>query len=1163
MAEFCHLHNHTEFSLLDGACRTEKMVELAREMGMTAVAMTDHGNLFGAVNFYNTVRAGGLKPIIGYEGYLTPYSRNDRSQGGSQGGLYHLTLLARNGRGLRNLLKLSSLAYTQGLYYKPRMDRELLEECSDGLICLSGCAKSRLNHFVLNGRVDEARQWLEEMRSVFGRDYFFIEVQDHGLEEQKQTLPRVFDLAGEMGIPTAATNDSHYLHSGDKTWHEVLLCISTKSTLDDPDRFKFDCDQLYFKSPAEMANLFPDHPQALENTLRIAEMCDVELDESLKFPAFEQDRCRDNAQYLRRLVREGLEQRYDGVDPQMQRRCEYELDVIERMGYADYFLITWDFIRFAREQEIPHGMRGSGSSSLVAHALGLTDINPMDYDLIFNRFLDPERREQPDIDIDLCERRREDVIDYVRRRYGQNSTAQIITFGTLMARNCVRDVGRVMGVPLEKVDRLAKMIPAGPGVTIKDGLESAPELGQLAQGDEEVARLLEHARKLEGLPRHASTHAAGVVIADKALWELVPLYKSGDGAVMTQWAMGDLEKMGMLKMDFLGLRTLTIIDRTLDIIQRNGKQAPNMDSDALDLKDEETYRLLTEGRTAGIFQLGSDGMKRLLVKLKPNSIEDLIAIVALYRPGPWQSGMVDDFIRRKHGEAKIEYPHPTFEPILKPTYGVIVYQEQIMRMCHEIAGISMAEALSMIKAISKKKEEIIGESRERFIQGAVKNGVGNDTAVRIFDLIMHFAGYGFNKAHASAYAFVAYRTAFLKAHFPTEFMAASISCEMGDTDKAVKLMEDCRSMGIEVLPPDINESGLDFTVVEDHLIRFGFGAIKNVGTGAALQVIKERQANGPYTSLFDFCERVDTREVTKGATDALMKAGCFDELPGRRAQLLAVLETALKAGSKARRDREMGQTGLFGPQVTEDPEERVRKNLPDVPPLSPMELARQESEALGLYVRHDPLQEHRRALERMTSASGGDLEHMQDGDGVVIGGIVEKVRKKRLKDKRQMGVLSVLDTEGMLECVMWPETLEKYAGLLEKNVVLLFAGKVSHRQDTSVIVDAAFPITAAAELVDTMVISVSCETVNGRIWEELDEIIAGSKGRTPVVFELKAGGLVLQCRKGKGRGVKASESLARRIEERTGEDSVHFRVRPPAANGRNGRNNSRRRRRRK
>ncbi len=1163
MVEFCHLHNHTEFSLLDGACRTEKMVELAREMGMTAVAMTDHGNMFGAVNFYNTARAGGLKPIIGYEGYLTPYSRNDRSQGGSQGGLYHLTLLARNGRGLGNLLKLSSLAYTQGLYYKPRMDRELLEECSEGLICLSGCAKSRLNHFVLNGLMDEARQWLEEMRSVFGEEYFFVEVQDHGLDEQKQTLPRVFDLAGEMGIPTVATNDSHYLHPGDKTWHEVLLCISTKSTLDDPDRFKFDCDQLYFKSPAEMAKLFPDNPQALENTLRIADMCDVELDESLKFPAFEQDQCQDNSQYLRQLVREGLGKRYDGVDTQMQRRCEYELDVIERMGYADYFLITWDFIRFARERDIPHGMRGSGSSSLVAHALGLTDINPLDYDLIFNRFLDPERREQPDIDIDLCERRREDVIDYVRRRYGQDSTAQIITFGTLMARNCVRDVGRVMGVPLEKVDRLAKMIPAGPGVTIKDGLESAPELGKLAQGDEEIARLLEHARKLEGLPRHASTHAAGVVIADKALWELVPLYKSGDGTVMTQWAMGDLEKMGMLKMDFLGLRTLTIIDRTLDIIERNGKQAPDMDSAALDLKDGDTYRLLTEGRTAGIFQLGSDGMKRLLVKLKPNSIEDLIAIVALYRPGPLQSGMVEDFIRRKHGEAKIEYPHPTFEPILKPTYGVIVYQEQIMRMCHEIAGISMAEALSMIKAISKKKEEIIGESRERFIQGAVENGVGKDTAVRIFDLIMHFAGYGFNKAHASAYAFVAYRTAFLKAHFPTEFMAASISCEMGDTDKAVKLMEDCRSMGIEVLPPDINESGLDFTVIEDHLIRFGFGAIKNVGTGAALQVIKERQANGPYKSLFDFCERVDTREVTKGATDALMKAGCFDELPGRRAQLLAVLETALKAGSKARRDREMGQTGLFGPQVTEDPEERVRQNLPDVPPLSPMELARQESEALGLYVRHDPLQEHRRALERMTSASGGDLEHMEDGDRVVIGGIVEKVRKKRLKDKRQMGVLSVLGTEGMLECVMWPETLEKYAELLEKNIVLLFAGKISHRQGTSVIVDAAFPITAAADLVDTVVISVSCETVNGRIWEELQEIMAGNKGRIPVFFELKAGGLVLKCRKGNGRGVKASESLARRIEERTGEDSVHFRVSTPAANGKNGRNNRRRRKMRK
>ncbi len=1146
MVEFCHLHNHTEFSLLDGACRTDRMVELAKEMGMPAVAMTDHGNMFGAVNFYHTAKEQGLKPILGYEGYLTPHRRDDRSHGGRQGDLFHLTLLARNRAGLENLFKISSLAYTEGLYYKPRMDKDLLQECSEGVICLSGCAMSRLNHLVLNGQKDDAQRWLDEMRSIFGRDYFFIELQNHGLSEQKETLPQVLDLAGQMDVPTVATNDSHYLRPQDREWHEALLCISTKSTLDDPERFRFDCDQLYFKSPEEMAQLFPENPEALKNTLRIAEMCDVELDESLKFPAFTQNQCENNATYLRTLVEKGLEDCYGGIEDEMRERIEYELGVIESMGYVDYFLITWDFIRFAREENIPLGMRGSGSSSLVAHALRLTDINPMDYGLIFNRFLDPERREQPDIDIDLCERRREDVINYVKKRYGANSTAQIITFGILMARSCVRDVGRVLGVPLKKVDRLAKMIPDGPGVTIQEALDDVPELNRFAEEDKEVARILEYARHIEGLPRHASTHAAGVVIADKPLWELAPLYKSGDGAVMTQWAMGDLEKMGMLKMDFLGLRTLTIIDRTLDIIEQSGKEAPDMGSAQLDLKDADTYRLLAEGLTTGVFQLGSSGMKRLLARLKPGSIEDLIAILALYRPGPLQSGMVEDFIRRKHGEADIKYPHHTFEPILKPTYGVIVYQEQIMRMCHEIADMSMAEALSMIKAISKKKEEVIARSKERFIRGAAKKGVEEKTAIRIYDLIMHFAGYGFNKAHASAYAFVAYRTAYLKAHFPTEFMAASISCEMGSTDKVVELMEDCASMGIEVLPPDINESGLDFTVIAEKVIRFGLGAIKHVGTGAARQVIDERAGNGPYKSLFDFCERVDTKEVTKGATEAFMKAGCFDELPGHRSQLLAVLETALKAGAKARRDREMGQTGLFGPQVAESPEERIRQNLPDIPPLSPMELAGQESEALGLYVRHDPLQEHRKALGRLTSNSSDELENLKDGTRIVVGGIIEKLSKRRLKDRGQMGIISLLDIAGRAECIMWPETLEKHLAILEEGGVMLFTGSVSHRRGTSVVADRVFPITdSTGELVESIVISVSCEETNGRIWQDLHDILSENEGPAPVFFDIKTSGLVLRCRKGNGKGAKASEQLAKRIENQTGEGSVHFQIRPP------------------
>ncbi|MBS3761675.1 MAG: DNA polymerase III subunit alpha [Planctomycetes bacterium] len=1142
MADFCHLHVHTEYSLLDGACRIDKVAEKAVEMGMPAVAMTDHGNMFGAVSFHKTMNKHGVKPIIGYEGYLTLGNRTDRSYGGGQQDLYHLTLLARNQTGYQNLLKLTSLAYTEGLYYKPRMDQELLENCAEGIICLTGCLKSRLNDLLLADAPDEARKWLAEMQGIFGPEYFFVEIQDHGLEEQQRVLPKAVQMARDMDIPIVATNDSHYLEAKDREAHDVLLCISTRSTLDDPDRFRMDSGEIYFKSPEEMAERFSDYPDALSNTLRIAEICEVQLDESPKFPAFERGDIDDNAKHLRELVHQGLEGRYGSIPDEMEERLNHELDIIEQMGYVDYFLIVWDFVRFAREEEIPVGMRGSGSSSVVAHALGLTDFNPMDYDLIFSRFLDPERREQPDIDIDLCERRREEVIDYVRQQYGENSTAQIITFGTLMARNCVRDVGRVLDISLDKVDGLAKMIPTGPGYTLEKGLEEAPELRKKARNDEDVEQLLEYALQLEGLPRHASTHAAGVVIADKPLWELVPLYKSGDGAVMTQWAMDDLEKMGMLKMDFLGLNTLTIIQQTLDLIEDGGETPPDLDAAELDLEDEQTYKLLGEGRTKGVFQFGSQGMQQLLRRLQPNCMEDLIAVVALYRPGPLKSGMVEDFIDRKHGRAQIEYPHPDFEPVLKPTYGVIVYQEQIMRMAHEIAGMSMAQALTMIKAISKKKASVIDKASQDFIDGAVKNGLDRDTATNIYELISHFAGYGFNKAHASAYAFVAYRTAFLKAHYPTEFMAGSISCEMGDTDKVVGLMEECKSLGIEVLPPDINESKVDFTVIEDGTIRFGFGAVKNVGTGAAECIIEERQKNGPYRSIFEFCERVDPHQVGKGAVEALMKGGCFDELPGRRSQQLAVLERAIKAGAKAQQNRAMGQTGLFGKDDI-DPETRAELNLPDSPPYSPMKLAKQESEALGLYVRHDPLQEHRARLRRLTSNTSDQLEAMEDNTRVVVGGIVENIKKRRLKDKRQMAVLKVLDVKGTLECVLWPETREEHEDLINSEDVLLFRGQVSQRRGTSVIIDDVLPLQRAAErLVGAVLVQIPCREAGRPLWTDLQDVFARSEGQIPVYFDLVGDDMTLRCEKSRGNGVAASERLAAEIEDLLGEGTVFFSI---------------------
>jgi DNA polymerase-3 subunit alpha len=1148
-ADFCHLHVHTQYSLLDGACRIEPMARMAAEMGMPAVAITDHGNMFGVVEFYGTMRKHGVKPLIGYEGYFTLGDRHTRERvtGGPE--LYHLTFLAADEAGYRNLVRMSSLAYLEGFYYKPRIDWDLLESCASGVVCLSGCLNSRLNQLLLAGARTEAVKWLGEMRELFGPERFYVELQNHGLPEQRQVLGPTLELARKLGIELVAANDCHFLAAEDRTWHDVLLCINTHSTLGDRDRFRLATDQVYFRSPAEMAQAFADVPEAIRNTLRIAEMCHVELDLSRKYPAFRQEGVppEENARLLRTLATNRLLERYRELSPEMRQRLDYELSVIEEMGYVDYFLIVYDFVRFAREEAIPVGLRGSGAGSLVAHALDLTDINPMDYDLIFNRFMDPERKEPPDIDIDLCEVRREEVIDYVRRRYGPESTAQIISFGTLKARNCVRDVGRVLGVDLKKVDRVAKMIPQGPKVTLDGALQESAELSALVREDEEVARIVEFARRIEGLPRHASTHAAGVVMADKPLWEMVPLYKAGEGEVMTQWSMDDLAAVGMLKMDFLGLRTLTIIDRALRIIRDSGRRPPELGVDKLDLRDAKTYDFISRGLTRGVFQLGSSGMQRLLRRLQPTCIEDLIAAVALYRPGPLQSGMVDDFINRRHGHQEIVYPHPAFEPILKPTYGVLVYQEQIMRIVNTIAGMSMANALTMIKAISKKDEAIIERYHQDFVQGAMANGVEERTAEEIFGLIRHFAGYGFNKAHASAYAFVAFTTAYLKAHYPTEFMAASISCEMGNTDEVVALMAECRELGIEVLPPDINESRADFTPIAEGRLRFGLGAVKNAGEKAIECVIAAREAGGPFRNLFEFCERVDAHEVTRGAVEALMKAGCFDGLPGERAQQLAIVETAVKVGARARKDRQTGQRTLFGAIGEQDPEKRMAANLPDVPPLGPQELAAQEKEALGLYVRYDPLAEHRARLGRFCTAFSDQLESLPEGTEVVMGGMVENVRRRTTRSNDPMAVLQVLDTRDSFECVLFPRAYAQYGDVAQANSVLFFAGKVSHARGTSLQADEVLPFDKAqGRLAEAVFISVACGEANASLWAGLRETLARNSGQVPVFVDLVEEGFRLRTRVGNGAGVSASEHLAEELEQLVGAGRVMFGMRRSA-----------------
>jgi len=1149
-ANFCHLHVHTQYSLLDGACRIAPTAEKAAELGMPAVAITDHGNMFGVVEFYSTMRKHGIKPLIGYEGYFTLGDRRSRERVGGSPEFFHLTFLAANDAGYRNLVKLSSMAYLEGLYYKPRIDWELLEDCAEGLVCLSGCLHSRLNELLLAGSAAEggaqAAKWLGDLADLFGRERFYVELQDHGLPEQRRVLGPTLDLARKLALPVVATNDCHYLSAEDRSWHDVLLCINTHANLDDPKRFRLTTDQVYFKSPKEMAQLFATVPEALANTLRIAEMCEVMLDDARKYPAFRQDGVppQENAHFLRKLATDRLAERYGELSAEMRQRLQYELGVIEEMGYVDYFLIVWDFVRFAREQSIPVGLRGSGAGSLVAHGLDLTDINPMDYDLIFNRFMDPERKEPPDIDIDLCEVRRGEVIDYVRQRYGPQSTAQIISFGTLKARNCVRDVGRVLGVELQRVDRAAKMIPQGPKVTLDSALEQSAELRALVREDSDVARIVEFARKIEGLPRHASTHAAGVVIADKPLWEMVPLYKVSDGEIMTQWSMDDLAAVGMLKMDFLGLRTLTIIDRALRVIRDSGREPPHLGVDKLDLRDPKTYGLISRGLTCGVFQLGSAGMQQLLKRLQPSCIEDLIAAVALYRPGPLQSGMVDDFINRRHGHEEIAYPHSAFEPILKATYGVLVYQEQIMRIVNAIAGMSMANALTMIKAISKKDDEIIERYHQSFVEGAESNGVGRQAAEEIFGLIRHFAGYGFNKAHASAYAFVAFTTAYLKAHYPTEFMAASISCEMGNTDQVVALMAECTQLGIEVLPPDINESRADFTPIGEGRLRFGLGAVKNVGAKAVDSIIAARDQAGRFPSLFDFCERVDQHEVSRGAIEALMKAGCFDSLPGTRAQQLAVLETALKVGARARKDKQLGQRSLFGAVAEKDPEKRMAANLPDVPPLSAQELAQQEKEALGLYVRYDPLVEYRVRLGRFCTALSDQLAFLPESAEAVMGGMIESVKRRTTRTNDVMAVLRVLDTRDSFECVLFPRAYEQYRDLVEVGRVLLFAGKVSHTRASSLQADEVLSLEKAqAGLAGALVVTVPCAEAKAEMWSALRELLSRHRGQVPVFVDLVEDGFKLRSRVENGMGVEATERVAEEIEHIVGAERVTFGMR--------------------
>ncbi len=1043
-AGFVHLHTHSQYSLLDGACRISDLTAKAVALGMPALAVTDHGNLFGAIEFYRSARDAHLKPILGMETYVAPGSRHDRSAA-ARTGPHHLVLLARNGEGYRNLVKLSSLGYLEGFYYKPRIDLEALARHSTGLIGLSACLHGEVSTLARAGRMEEAERVARRYAEILDGE-FYLELQDHGLAQETLANERLIELARSTGLRLVATNDCHYLERAHSTAHDVLLCIQTNQTRGDPKRMRFETDQLYFRTAEEMRALFGHVPEALQNTLRIAEACNVELEFGhLRLPRFPlPEGFASLDEYLEQLAWDGIRRHYGEPSQEIRDRLRYELETIRRMGYAGYFLIVRDFIEHARSRGIPVGPgRGSAAGSLVSYAVGITNIDPMRYNLLFERFLNPERISMPDIDVDFSDRGRGEVIRYVVDRYGAENVCQIITFGTMAARAVVRDVGRVLGMSYPEVDRIAKLIPAELKMTLEKALAQVPELRELADGDPRVAELLGIARVLEGLTRHASTHAAGVVITPTPLTEHVPLFRAKEGEVTTQYDMIACESIGLLKMDLLGLRTLTVVQDALELLR---ERAIEVDIDALPLDDPAVFALISRGETVGVFQFESPGMAEYLKKLRPETLEDLIAMNALYRPGPLGSGMVEAFIARKRGAAPITYEHPSLEPILQSTYGVIVYQEQVMEIAARLAGYGLGEADLLRRAMAKKKAAVMQEQGRVFVDRAALRGVPPETAQHIFELVAHFAEYGFNRSHSAGYAVLAYQTAFLKARYPVEFMAASLSSEMNDSDRIMALLAECRRMGITVLPPDVRASHADFRV-EDAAIRFALAAVKGLGRAAAEAICAAREAQGVWQDYFAFCESVAGGALNRKALEALIQAGALDGFGGSRAQLMAALPHALERGAALRRDRESGQTSLFGAGASGPAAEVVaRPVLPACAPWDVGESLRREKEALGFYLTQHPLDPYRTLVALLALPSLQAVSEMPDRASVRVAGVITKLNRGVTSRGEVMAALSLEDFAGRMEVLAFGNAVASCHACEGLEAPVLVTGRVAARE---------------------------------------------------------------------------------------------------------------------
>lgn len=1098
---FVHLHSHTEYSLFDGISRIGELVSHVKEMGQTALAITDHGVMYGAIYLYKECIKQGIKPIIGCEIYVTRGSRFDKSGNGKEK-LAHLILLAENNEGYQNLIKICSKAWTEGYYHRPRADHELLEKYHEGLIVTSACVGGEVPQAILNGDMDEARKVIEFYINTFGKDNYFLEIQNHGLPEEAAVRPVLASLAKEYGLGLVATNDFHYTKKEDARSQEIKLCISTGKTLDDPYHFHFANDEFYCKSGDEMRAILGNFPGAIENTRVIADRCNVELTfGEHKLPSFDVPEGETAASYLRKLCEKALPERYAIVTDKERSRMDYELGVIDKMGFSDYFLIVMDFIHYAKSHGIPIGPgRGSAAGSIVSYLLHITEVDPLRFDLLFERFLNPARVSMPDIDTDLCYRRRGEVIEYLARKYGSDQVAQIITFGTLAARAVIRDVGRVTNMPLREVDRIAKMVPVGPGVTLKKTMEGSREFRDLYDSDTTVHCLIDHCLDLEGISRNSGTHAAGVVICSKPVEEYVPIQLTQDGFIQTQYEKDQVEQLGLLKMDLLGLRNLTVIHDALEMIREN--RGIDLDINKIPSEDEETCKMLCDGDTIGVFQSESSGFTSLLMQLHPERFEDLIPMVALYRPGPLGSGMAEDFIKRKHGKISVEYPHPSLEPILKETYGVILYQEQVMQIASVMGGFSLGQADMLRRAMGHKEPEILQQNRETFVDGAVANGVDDRTANYVFDLMVHFAGYGFNKSHSVCYGWIAWQTAYLKAHYRPEFMAAMMTCYNGDRDKVSRYISDTRRAGVVIAAPDVNLSEAYFSVKGDKIL-FGLDGIQNVGEGAVRSIIEARKQGGLFKSLSDFVERADNRGLNSRACESLIRCGALDSLGANRSQLLAALPEALGDAQSIRNERASGQLNLFGGEET--PETIV---YPDLPDMDPKEKIEWERKLLGFYVSGHPLDSYKEQLKACTPLYHLTAEGNQyDGRMVTIGGTISRIKGTMTKKGQPMGYVTIEDYDGEVETVVFPSVWETVRPILAEDAAVAIRGRVqANERDVRVLAEEIIPLdklrASAPSPAGVLHLYIDAAHDSNEVSQRLAGLFQKHHGKTPVIMHM-------------------------------------------------------------